>query len=226
EAPLFSPRTTSTSGSRWIATSQVECGSPARIHCLPSSSTTQMRVSWSGCVACSLLVFSTTTSPLSDATNERPITITASATSAPTIRSTERMHASQARAQYARRIGPRESSTGLPQICNVFQFRSEGAVGLVEGKSTLVTGAASGIGRATALALAAEGARVLVADRERSGAEVVAKAIAEQGGVAVACPTDVADAAAVEAMVRAALDAFGRLDGAVNAAGVIASAAL
>ena len=99
-------------------------------------------------------------------------------------------------------------------------------MGLVEGKATLVTGGASGIGRATALALAAEGARVLVADRDASGAEAVVKAIAEQGGVAVACPTDVADPAAVEAMVRAALDAFGRLDGAVNAAGVIASAAL
>jgi NAD(P)-dependent dehydrogenase (short-subunit alcohol dehydrogenase family) len=92
--------------------------------------------------------------------------------------------------------------------------------GLVEGKGALVTGGASGIGRATALALAREGARVLVADRDGAGAEAVAKEIAACGGTALARATDVTDPAAVEAMVRAALDAFGRLDCAVNNAGV------
>lgn len=99
-------------------------------------------------------------------------------------------------------------------------------VGLVEGKGVLVTGAASGIGRATALALASEGARVLVADRDAAGVESAAKAIAEGGGKASAYVGDVSRAADVEAMVRAAVDAFGRLDGAVNAAGVLAAPAL
>jgi len=93
--------------------------------------------------------------------------------------------------------------------------------GLVDGKAALVTGGASGIGRATALALAREGARVLVADRDAAGAEAVAKAIAESRGTARAVRCDVARADEVEAMVRAALDAFGRLDCAVNAAGIL-----
>ena len=101
-----------------------------------------------------------------------------------------------------------------------------GRVGLVDGKVELVTGGASGIGRATALTLAREGARVLVADRDGAGAEAVAKAIAEQGGEARAIVTDVARPEQVEAMVRAAIDAFGRLDCAVNGAGILATPAL
>jgi len=97
--------------------------------------------------------------------------------------------------------------------------------GLVEGKAALVTGAASGIGRATALALAREGARVLAADRDAAGAEAVAKAIAESHGEARAMRCDVARADEVDAMVAAALDAFGRLDCAVNAAGILGSPA-
>lgn len=100
------------------------------------------------------------------------------------------------------------------------------AQGLVEGKVALVTGAASGIGRATALALARDGARVLVADRDGAGVQAVAKAIAEAGGEARASETDVAQPAQVEAMVRAAVDAFGRLDCAVNGAGILATPAL
>ena len=98
--------------------------------------------------------------------------------------------------------------------------------GLVEGKVALVTGAASGIGRATALALARDGARVLVADRDGAGAQAVVKAIAEQGGEARATQTDVSQPEQVEAMVRAAVDAFGRLDCAVNGAGILATPAL
>jgi len=90
--------------------------------------------------------------------------------------------------------------------------------GLVEGKAALVTGAASGIGRATALALAREGARVLVTDRDGAGAEAVAKEI---GGSARAARVDVTREEEVDAMVRGALAAFGRLDCAVNAAGVL-----
>lgn len=98
--------------------------------------------------------------------------------------------------------------------------------GLVEGKAALVTGAASGIGRATALALAREGARVLVADRDVAGAEAVAKAITAAGGAARGVGTDVADPAAVAAMVDTARSEFGRLDCAVNAAGILASPGL
>jgi len=98
--------------------------------------------------------------------------------------------------------------------------------GLVEGKAALVTGGASGIGRATAIALAREGARVLVVDRDAAGAEAVAKAIAAQGGTARAFGADVSDPAAVAAMIDAAVRGFGRLDCAVNAAGILASPGL
>jgi NAD(P)-dependent dehydrogenase (short-subunit alcohol dehydrogenase family) len=98
--------------------------------------------------------------------------------------------------------------------------------GLLEGKSVLVTGAASGIGRATALACAREGARVLVSDCDAAGAEAVAAAIAQVGGVARACGCDVSVPAEVEALVRTAVDAFGRLDGAVNNAGTTGTPSL
>ena len=101
-----------------------------------------------------------------------------------------------------------------------------GPAGLVEGKAALVTGGASGIGRATAIALAREGARVWVVDRDAAGAERVAKAIAEGGGAALASGADVTDPAAVAATVEGAVRAFGRLDCAVNAAGILAGPGL
>jgi len=102
-----------------------------------------------------------------------------------------------------------------------------GGAGLVAGKTALVTGAASGIGRATAQALAREGAAVLVADLDGAGAERVAAEIAAAGGTARAARCDVTRADEVEAMVRAALDAFGgRLDCAVNNAGITAPGGL
>src|SRR5262245_10890899 len=84
----------------------------------------------------------------------------------------------------------------------------------------LVTGGASGMGRATARAFAAAGASVLVADLNRAGGEETVASIAESGGRAEFVETDVADAKAVEAMVRAAVDAFGGLNCAVNAAAI------
>jgi NAD(P)-dependent dehydrogenase (short-subunit alcohol dehydrogenase family) len=88
------------------------------------------------------------------------------------------------------------------------------------GKAALVTGAGSGIGEAVALVLAARGAQVLVSDINPAAAERVTHAITAAGGQGQANVADVADAAAVEAMVRAAVAAFGGLDVAVNNAGI------
>jgi NAD(P)-dependent dehydrogenase (short-subunit alcohol dehydrogenase family) len=92
--------------------------------------------------------------------------------------------------------------------------------GLLNGKVTLVTGAASGIGRAAAIAFAREGAKVLVADvTEEAGRETV-KLIKDTGGEAAFFKCEVARAAEAEALVAAAVKTFGRLDGAFNNAGV------
>ncbi|WP_049793363.1 SDR family NAD(P)-dependent oxidoreductase [Conexibacter woesei] len=84
---------------------------------------------------------------------------------------------------------------------------------------SIVTGAASGIGRATALALAEAGDAVLAADLDGGGAERTAVAIVARGGVARACATDVAAAADCEAAVGAAA-ALGPLRALVNVAGI------
>ncbi len=92
--------------------------------------------------------------------------------------------------------------------------------GLVEGKVALVTGAASGIGNATAHALAREGARVVVTDIDVAGGEKTAAAIAESGGRAHFVRADVTRESDVEALIAAAVETFGRLDCAVNNAGI------
>jgi NAD(P)-dependent dehydrogenase (short-subunit alcohol dehydrogenase family) len=84
--------------------------------------------------------------------------------------------------------------------------------GKLEGRVAIVTGAASGIGRAAALALAAEGAAVLVADVNEAGAAAVAEEIARHGGRASSQLADVADERSVAAMVAAAVERFGGLD--------------
>lgn len=88
--------------------------------------------------------------------------------------------------------------------------------GRFDGYGVLVTGGARGIGAATALRLAREGARVLVADRDAAEAERHAAAVREQGGTAEGVGCDVADRASVEAAVVRAVDAFGSLDVLVN----------
>lgn len=89
-----------------------------------------------------------------------------------------------------------------------------------EGKAALVTGAAAGIGRAAALRLATEGARVACADVDAAGAEAAADAIRAAGGEAWALVCDVSDADACAATVAAALARLGRLDALCNVAGI------
>ncbi|MCA4919417.1 MAG: glucose 1-dehydrogenase [Roseomonas sp.] len=90
----------------------------------------------------------------------------------------------------------------------------------LEGKSALVTGGASGIGRATALAFAREGARVAVADIMQDAAQRTVAEIEAMGGQALAIACDVTDDDAVKAMIAATVDAFGSLDCAFNNAGI------
>ena len=92
---------------------------------------------------------------------------------------------------------------------------------LLDGKTALVTGASRGIGRAVALRLAEEGARVAInyAGNVKAAEEVKA-AIEAAGGTAMLCRADIADSAAVEAMVDSVVKAFGAIDILVNNAGI------
>ncbi|MFJ3795378.1 SDR family NAD(P)-dependent oxidoreductase [Streptomyces sp. NPDC090088] len=88
------------------------------------------------------------------------------------------------------------------------------------GRTALVTGGGSGIGRAVALAFAAEGARVVVAGRRPEPLKETVALIEERGGEALAVPADVSRSGDAEALVATAVDHFGSLDVAVNNAGV------
>jgi NAD(P)-dependent dehydrogenase (short-subunit alcohol dehydrogenase family) len=96
----------------------------------------------------------------------------------------------------------------------------------LDSRVALVTGGASGIGRACALALAALGATVVVADLDRAGGNATARQCVEQGGQASFTQTDVTDAASVAQLVAHTVADFGRLDIAVNSAGVAATSRL
>jgi NAD(P)-dependent dehydrogenase (short-subunit alcohol dehydrogenase family) len=90
----------------------------------------------------------------------------------------------------------------------------------MSGKVALVTGAGSGIGRATAEAFAAKGCRVVLAGRREDALGKLASAIRTGGGEAAVARTDVSVAGEVERMVARVIEAFGRLDFAVNNAGI------
>jgi 3-oxoacyl-[acyl-carrier protein] reductase len=93
----------------------------------------------------------------------------------------------------------------------------------VAGKVALITGAASGMGRATAILFADEGARVAAVDVNREPVEAVASEIRAAGGIARAWACDVADRSAVEQLIAGVVEEFGGLDILVNNAGISAA---
>lgn len=91
---------------------------------------------------------------------------------------------------------------------------------MVQNKVIIVTGGGSGIGLGTCHTLASNGAKVVVADLNQASAETVAAEIIAAGGEATAVAVDVSDEASVEAMVAFTISRYGRLDGALNNAGI------
>jgi len=98
--------------------------------------------------------------------------------------------------------------------------------GPFDGKVALITGGNSGIGKATALLFAKQGARVVIAARRVDEGEATVAEIRRNGGEAIFVKTDVAQAADAEAMVKRAVAEYGRLDCAFNNAGVSGGALL
>jgi NAD(P)-dependent dehydrogenase (short-subunit alcohol dehydrogenase family) len=88
------------------------------------------------------------------------------------------------------------------------------------GQVAIVTGAANGIGRATALAFAARGAKIIAVDRDGPGAEKLVQEIQGKGGTAIAVAADVTKSADVARYVKAAVDAYGQIDCFFNNAGI------
>jgi len=94
-------------------------------------------------------------------------------------------------------------------------------MGKLDGKVALITGAASGIGRATALLFAKEGAKVAVADYVPAGGQETVRMIEEAGGEAIFIEADVSKAADVERMVKKTVNKYGRIDILYNNAGIM-----
>lgn len=94
-------------------------------------------------------------------------------------------------------------------------------MGRVEGKVALITGTASGIGKATAKLFAREGAKIVCADVNGPGAQATVDEIKAAGGEAVSVQADISREADCERMVRAAVDRYGRLDILHNHAGIL-----
>ncbi len=93
-------------------------------------------------------------------------------------------------------------------------------MGRLQDKVAVITGGGSGMGRASCLAFAAEGARVVVVDRTIASGEETARAVSDEGGEAFFFEADVSDGADVAGMVAAAVDRWGRLDVLFNNAGI------
>ena len=96
----------------------------------------------------------------------------------------------------------------------------DGRAEALEGRVAIVTGGGSGIGRASALALAKSGARLVIGNRSEDAGEETVRQISDGGGEAVFQKTDVSEEGDVQALVKRAVDEFGRLDLAFNNAGV------
>lgn len=92
--------------------------------------------------------------------------------------------------------------------------------GMLAGKVALITGTGSGVGRAAAVLFAREGAKVITSDIDVAGGDNSLEMVENEGGKGIFVETDVTDRDAVDALVRAGVDAFGRLDCAFNCAGI------
>src|SRR6266568_4436555 len=126
-------------------------------------------------------------------------------------------HASQVR----RRAAPGRSHP--PPGRNAGSSVKEQGMGRLAGRVAIVTGGGHGIGKAYALGLAREGAKVVIAEIDASAAEAAAADLKRQGFEAIAVRTDVADTLSVEAMAARAVEAFGRIDVLVNNAAIFAT---
>ncbi len=94
----------------------------------------------------------------------------------------------------------------------------------LQDKVSIITGSARGIGRATALKFAAEGAKVVVCDLDQAEVDAVVKEITAQGGEASGYVVDVTDRSSIDAMVVAVAAKYGRIDTLVNNAGIVQDA--
>ncbi|HWQ39417.1 MAG TPA: 3-oxoacyl-ACP reductase FabG [Burkholderiales bacterium] len=94
----------------------------------------------------------------------------------------------------------------------------------LKGNVSIITGSARGIGRATALKFAKEGARVVVCDLDKSAVDAVVDEIRSETGEAIGFAVDVTDRPAIERMVRNVVEKYGRVDTLVNNAGIVEDA--
>lgn len=107
--------------------------------------------------------------------------------------------------------------------CTVLEREGVKMAGTLEGKVALVTGASAGIGRASAIAFAREGAKVVVSDVNVEGGEETVHIIQDTGGEAIFTKADVSNSTEVEALIAKVVETYGRLDCAHNNAGIMES---